>query len=161
MCTVNHDGFARPGYLIDARVESLAANALFTRLLAHHVEVGLTEEQIVALLGVAGEYHAEQLEVRIEFAQISEQLELRSGRLDDDGLAARAKLLDRHAELFRRHEELFFIHGSRGRALLSDDQIDRAEAVYQAEKDASLAALLPSLDAAVGPKFAFRLTASS
>ena len=55
MCSVNHEYFARPGYLIDPRVESIAPSALFTRMLAHHAEVGLTGEQIVALLDVARE----------------------------------------------------------------------------------------------------------
>jgi hypothetical protein len=156
MCTTNHGEFARPGYLIDPRVESIAAGVLFTRMLANHAEVGLTGEQITALLDVAREYHEQQVAIRVEFARVTEQLEIKWGRLDAVAQAARKALLDEHAELFRRHEELFFLYAERGHDLLSDEQIDRAEAIYHAEKDQALADLATSLRSAVGPNFTFQ-----
>lgn len=156
MCEVNHTCFARPGYLIDAPVESMAAPALFTRLLAHHAEVGLSDEQIVALLGVAREYHEEQVATRLEFARVTEQLELKWVRFDADALSAHQALLDKHAALFRRHEELFFVYAHKGHELLSDEQIDRAEGIYHAEKDRGLAALAEALDRAVSPNYTFK-----
>ncbi|MER0443191.1 hypothetical protein ABR738_01125 [Streptomyces sp. Edi4] len=106
MCTVNHAAFAKPGYLIDTPCESMApAGALFDRLLAHHKELDLTSDQIRELLTISGEYHAEQGAVRLEFAKVTEQLEIKWGRIDAEFVAARKALLDQHQELFRRDEE--------------------------------------------------------
>ncbi|MDT4991359.1 MAG: hypothetical protein QOH97_1251 [Actinoplanes sp.] len=48
MCGVNHNLFPRPGYLIDISCESIAAKVLFTRMLSHHADIGLTAEQITS-----------------------------------------------------------------------------------------------------------------
>jgi hypothetical protein len=160
MCDVNHHGFARPGYLIDVPAASIAAEgALFTRALAHHGEAGLTYEQIVGLLGLSREYHARQVEVRVEMARLGEQVEQKGGRLTSEALVDRKPLLDRRAELFRADEELFFEFAARGQDLLSDDQLDRISRIYHAEKDDGLEGLVGALDSAVGPAFRFERVA--
>lgn len=156
MCTINHSAFAKPGYLIDTPCESMApAGALFTRLLAHHQDLELTSDQIRELLTISGEYHDQQVTVRLEFARVTEQLEIKWGRIDSEFVAARKALLEQHAELFRRDEELFFEYGERGHRILTDAQIEAAERIYHGEKDAGLAALEESLNSAVGPSFSF------
>ncbi|WP_322761552.1 hypothetical protein [Frankia sp. Cr2] len=156
MCGVNHKSFARPGYLIDVSADSIAAKgALFTRLLAHHGEVGLTGEQIAGLLDLSCEYHGRQIEIRIEMARLAEEIEHKRGRLEARAIAERKPLLDRRAELFRADEALFFTFAARGHELLSDDQLDRIDRIYHAEKDAGLAALARSLCNAVSPTFYF------
>ncbi|MDJ1138532.1 hypothetical protein [Streptomyces iconiensis] len=156
MCTINHAAFAKPGYLIDTPCQSMApAGALFTRLLAHHAELGLTGEQVTGLLDVSREYHDKQVALRLEFARVTEQLEVKWGRVDAEFVNLRKDLIAQHAELFATDEALFFEYGERGHALLSDRQIDAAEAIYHREKDAGLTALTPSLNSAVGPAFTF------
>ena len=153
MCGINHNLFPRPGYLIDISCESIAAKVLFTRMLSHHEQIGLSPQQMVALIDLNAEYQAALITIRVEFAQVTEQLEHKRGRLDAETLAGRKELLDRHAELFRAEEDLFFTYGERGHELLSDDQLERIDAIYHAEKDARLADLLPSLNNAIGPAF--------
>jgi hypothetical protein len=161
VCIVNHDAFAKPGYLIDVPCESLAASgALFTRLLAHHVKVGLSPEQVANLLDLSRQYHEEQVAIRTKFATITEKLELKRGRVDGAAVRERRALLDTHAELFRADEELFFVYARQGHELLTDEQIDRAEAIYHAEKNEGLNALAASLNNAVGPDYAFQLVTS-
>ncbi|ROO63049.1 hypothetical protein EDC02_5060 [Micromonospora sp. Llam0] len=159
MCGVNHNLFPRPGYLIDIACESIAAKVLFTRMLSHHEEIGLTAEQISRLIDINAEYQARLVAIRVSFAQITEELEHKRGRLDTEAVVGRKELLDRHAELFRAEEELFFTYGGHGHELLTDEQIATIDRIYHAEKDARLAELLPSLNNAVGP--AFRLTAAT
>lgn len=128
MCIVNHPVTAHPGYLIDAPMQSVAApGALFTRLLAHHRELGLTCEQIMALLDLSREYHERQVAIQLEFARVSEALEIKRGRIDEQAVAKREQLLRRHAELFLEHERLFFESARRGHEILTDEQIERAE----------------------------------
>jgi len=155
MCGVNHNLFSRPGYLIDVKTESLAAPVLFSRMLSHMDEIGLTADQALALLRLNAQYQAELLALRIEFGQTSELVEHKRGRLDDEALASREELLDRRAKLFRAEEALFFRYAALGHNLLSDEQIARIDGVYHAEKDATLDALSESLNGAVGPKFKF------
>lgn len=156
MCIVNHPVTAHPGYLIDAPMQSVAApGALFTRLLAHHRELGLTCEQIMALLDLSREYHERQVAIQLEFARVSEALEIKRGRIDEQAVAKREQLLRRHAELFLEHERLFFESARRGHEILTDEQIERAELIYHEEKDAMLDTLLTSLNRAVGPHFEF------
>lgn len=119
MCTADHNCFAYPGYLIDVPCESMAAKgALFTRLLAHHDEVGLSGNQIAALLDLSREYHDKQIANRIAFARLTERLELKRGRLDATALAEHKALLEAHAELFRADEDLFFTYAMRGHDVL-------------------------------------------
>jgi hypothetical protein len=160
MCGVNHNLFPKPGYLIDVACESIAAKVLFTRMLSHHEEIGLTPQQIVTLIDLNAEYQEQLINIRVGFAQVTEQLEHKRGRLDVEALAGRKELLDRHAELFRAEEDLFFEYGGRGHELLSDEQLDRIDAIYHAEKDARLADLLPSLNNAIGPAFQMTATAA-
>jgi hypothetical protein len=156
MCDVNHKGFARPGYLIDVRAESVAAEgALWTRALAHHDQVGLSDGQIRQLLDLSREYHAAQQAVRLRMAVLGEQVEQKGGRLDSEALAVRKPLLDERAELFRVDEELFFTFAARGQELLTDEQLEVISDVYHSEKDEGLSALAVSLDRAVGPNFFF------
>ncbi len=146
MCTVNHRATAHAGYLIDAPMESMAApGALFTRLLAHHRELGLTCEQIIALLDLNREYHERQVAIQLEFARITKMLEIKWGRVDEKAIAEREQLLQRHAELFLEHERLFFEFARRGHEILTDEQIEKAERIYHQEKDAFLMTLFPSL----------------
>lgn len=157
MCTVDHSCFAKPGYLIDTRMESIApAGALFTRLLAHHAEVGLGTDQVLQLLDVSREYHDRQVALRIQFALVSEHLEIKWGRVDDAAIARRRELLDEHARLFRDEEALFFEYAKRGHDILTEEQLERAEAIYHAEKNEGLRQLAGSLDNAVAPAFTFR-----
>ncbi|TQE33183.1 hypothetical protein [Streptomyces ipomoeae] len=156
MCTVNHAAFAKPGYLIDTPCASMApAGALFTRLLGHHEELGLTPAQITGLLDVSREYHDKQVALRLEFAKVTEQLEVKWGRVDNEFTTSRKDLIEQHAELFKADEALFFEYGEKGHALLTDEQIDAAERIYHAEKDAGLAILQDSLNSAVAPAFVF------
>ncbi|MER3468414.1 MAG: hypothetical protein C4312_07980 [Thermoflexus sp.] len=137
-------------------MKSIAAPGfLFTRLLAHHRELGLTCEQIMALLDLNREYHERQVAIQIEFARITEMLEIKWGRVDEKAIAEREQLLHRHAELFLEHERLFFEFARRGHELLTDEQIEKAEQIYHQEKDAFLKALLSSLNRAVAPHFQF------
>jgi hypothetical protein len=136
------------------------AGTLFSRLLAHHEELNLTGDQIKQLLSIAGEYHDKQVAGRVEFAQVTEQLEVKWGRIDAEFIASRKSLLDRHAELFRNDEELFFAYGEKGHRVLSDAQIEAAERIYHREKDAGLAALTGALNSAVGPAFTFTAAAA-
>lgn len=156
MCTVNHPVTAHAGYLIDAPVKSMAApGALFTRLLAHHKELGLSCEQIEGLLDLSLAYHERQVSLQLEFASITEALEIKWGRIDEVSVAEREELLRRHATLFYEHERLFFDFARRGHALLSDEQIEKAERIYHEEKDDFLRTLHVSLNRAVGPHFRF------
>jgi hypothetical protein len=132
-----------------------ARGALFTRALAHHDEIGLAPEQITAPLDLSREYHDKQVAIRIEFARLTEKLELKRGRFDATALAAHKALLEEHAGLFAADEELFFTYAMRGHDLLTDEQIDQAEAIYHAEKDQGLASLTAALNSAVGPAYAF------
>ena len=161
MCGINHALFPRPGYLIDVKCESIAAKVLFSRMLSHHAEIGLSPEQIVGLLDVNAEYQQKLSATRVEFAQVTELLEHKRGRLDDDAVLGRKELLDRHAELFRREEELFFSYGQRGHALLCDAQVATIESIYHAEKDARLDELMPSLNNAIGPAYTMSVVAST
>lgn len=158
MCGVNHNLFPKPGYLIDATCESMAAKVLFTRMLNHRAEIGLTGSQVNGLLDLNAEYQAKLVAIRIEFAQVTEQLEHKWGRLDTEALAGRKPLLDRHMELLRAEEELFFDYGARGHDLLTDEQIAKIDELYHAEKDAALASLLTALNNAVGPEYQFATT---
>lgn len=160
MCGVNHKAFARPGYLIDARAESIAPDgALFTRMLAHHRQVGLTGEQIIGLLEISRDYHAQQVKIRLEMARLGEEVEHKVGRLDAAALAARKAALARRADLFAEDELLFFEYAALGHELLSDDQLDRIDRVYHDEKNAGLADLAEALNSAVGPVFTFHARA--
>jgi hypothetical protein len=159
MCGINHNLFPRPGYLIDISCQSIAAKVLFTRMLSHHEQIGLTPRQIVTLIDLNAEYQEQLISIRVKFAQVTEQLEHKRGRLDAEALNGRKELLDQHAELFRAEEELFFAYGERGHELLNDQQIERIDAIYHAEKDARLTELLPALNNAIGP--AFQMTATS
>jgi len=132
-----------------------APGALFTRLLAHYRELALTCEQIMALLDLNREYHERQVAIQIEFARITEMLEIKWGRIDEEAIAEREQLLRRHAELFLEHERLFFEFARRGHEILTGEQIEKAERIYHQEKDAFLEALLPSLNRAVAPHFQF------
>ncbi|WP_133057152.1 hypothetical protein [Frankia sp. KB5] len=154
MCDVNHQGFTRPGYLIDVKAESIAAEgALFTRALAHHDDAGLTADQIRGLLDISRDYHAEQLTIRLRMAQLGEQAEQKRGRLTPERLAERKALLDERAELFRADEELFFTYAARGQDLLTDEQLELISDIYHAEKDEGLSALERALSAAIGPNY--------
>lgn len=153
MCGINHNLFARPGYLIDVTCESIAAKVLFTRMLNNRSKVGLTDKQVNGLIDLNAEYQAKLVALRIEFARVTEQLEHKSGRLDTQALIDRKPLLDRHMELFRAEEELFFEYGSRGHDLLTDEQIEQINRLYHAEKDAALADLREALNNAMGPKY--------
>jgi hypothetical protein len=161
MCGVNHALFPRPGYLIDVRCESIAAKVLFSRMLSHHAEIGLSAEQIIGLLDVNAEYQEKLSAIRVHFAQVTEQLEHKRGRLDTDAVTGRKELLDLHAELFRAEEELFFTYGQRGHDLLTDDQITTIEGIYHAEKDTRLGELMPSLNNAIGPAYAMSPVATA
>lgn len=155
MCTVNHNLFPKPGYLIDVATESIAAKVLFTRMLNHHAEVGLSVEQMRGLIDINAEYQAKLLALRVEFAKTTEALELKGGRVDDEARAARQAIMDRRVVLFRAEEELFFEYGARGHELLTDAQIAKVDRLYHAEKDTTLDALKDSLNNAVGPAFSF------
>jgi len=156
MCTSNHPGSSMPGYMVDTPVTSIASRgALFTRLLAHHNEVGLTYEQITGSLDVSGEYHQRYNELSYEFAKVTEALEIKWRRIDNDAISPREELLKKHAQLFLDHEYLFFEMTKKGHDLLSDEQIERAEMIYHTEKEEMLEALLPALNHAVGPNFGF------
>lgn len=157
MCTVDHaTPLAHPGYLIDVQMKSIAPDVLFTRMLAHHKEVGLSSEQVLQLLEISREYHTEQGRIRSEFGRLSERLEIKWGRVGDQEVANREELLDEHARLFRASEACFFEYARRGHQVLSDEQIEAAEAIYHAEKDRALTELSASLDSAVAPTFRFR-----
>lgn len=161
MCGVNHAFFPRPGYLIDIKCESIAAPVLFSRMLSHHAEVGLSPEQITGLINLNAEYQEALTAIRVKFAQVTERLEHKRGRLDSDTVAGRKELLDQHAELFRAEEELFFAYGQRGHDLLSDEQVVKIEEVYHAEKDARLGELMASLNNAIGPAFQMSAVATA
>lgn len=156
MCTVDHTGTARAGYLVDAPMESMASSGvLFSRMLSHHREVGLSCEQIMSLLDLNREYHDRQIAIQLEFARITEALEIKRGRINEQQLAKREELLQQHAQLFAQHERLFFEMAQRGHELLTDEQIEQAEIIYHAEKDEMLDVLSGSLHRAVGPNFQF------
>lgn len=156
MCTTNHPGTARAGYLIDAPMESMASpGVLFTRMLSHHREVGLSCEQIMGLLDLSREYHDRQIAIQLEFARVTEALEIKWGRMDARAIAKREQLLEQHAQLFLEHERLFFEMAQRGHDLLTDEQIEVAETIYHQEKDVMLETLAASLNRAVSPHFQF------
>lgn len=157
MCGVNHNLFPKPGYLIDVASESIAAKVLFTRMLNHRAEIGLSDTQVAGLLDLNAEYQAQLVEIRMQFAKVTEQLEHKRGRLNAATIAERKVLIDEHADLLRAEELLFFEFGARGHDLLTDEQIARIDAMYHAEKDAALANLLQSLNNAVGPAYQFGL----
>lgn len=156
MCTVDHGGQAAPGYLIKSAIESFAPQGvIFTRLLAHHREVGLSSSQIEQLLDISREYHEQENLLLHQFAVLTERLEIKHGRVTDQVISEREELLDRHAAIFRRHERLFLEFARRGHDLLSDEQIARADAVYEAEKASTLDLLHDSIERAVGPSHIF------
>jgi DNA-binding transcriptional MerR regulator len=151
MCTVNHPVTANPGYLFETDIKSIAAGgALWTRMLAHHREVGLSCAQIQSLLDQNREYHERQVAIQTEFMQISEALEIKWGRVDAMVLAEREILLQRHAKLFAEHEQLFFEMAKRGHDLLTDEQIERAERIYHVERAAMVRDLAPAIERATG-----------
>jgi DNA-binding transcriptional MerR regulator len=151
MCTRNHPTLANPGYLFESRLSSIAAQgALYTRILAHHEEMGLSCEQIKALLDLNYQYHAQQVGLQLEFMKISEQLEIKRGQVYDEDLEWREPLLRRHAELFYEHEKLFFEHARRGTDILSDEQVRIGDSTYHTEKDEMLSYLAPSIQNATG-----------
>jgi len=117
---------------------------------------GPSDDQVRELLTLSRDYHDKQLAIHIEAAQVGESLELKWGRITEADIESREALLKRHSELFEADERLFFEYALRGHAVLSDEQIARAEAVYHGEKDRSLAILARSLDNAVAPAFTFR-----
>ena len=115
MCTVNHVGSCRPGYLIDVPVESMASlGVLYSRMLSHHREVGLSCEQIMGLLDLNREYHDRQVAIQLEFANVTEALEIKWGRINAMEVEKREELLKKHAQLFEAHERLFFEMAQRG-----------------------------------------------
>ena len=155
MCGVDHNLFPRPGYLIDVACESIAAKVLFTRMLNNRAVIGLTPDQIVGLIDLNAQYQQELVALRTEFARITEQLEHKRGRIDQEALVGRKALLDRHVELFRAEEETFFAYAARGHALLTDEQIAAIDRLYHAEKDAALGELATALNNAVSPTYQF------
>lgn len=126
-------------------------------MLSHYHEVGLNCEQIMGLLDISRAYHERQLAIRLEFARITEALEIKWGRIDGQEIAKREALLQRHAQLFAEHEHLFFEMAQRGHEILTDEQIERAETIYHAEKNEMLETLSYALNRAVNPKFQFTL----
>lgn len=60
--------------------------ALFTRLVAHHEEVGLIADQVIQLLDISREYNERQVALRIAFAQVSERLEIEWGRVNQTAI---------------------------------------------------------------------------
>ncbi|WP_280402861.1 hypothetical protein [Nocardia carnea] len=131
-----------------------AKGALFTRMLAHHAEVGLTAEQIAGLLTLSGEYHDKQVALRVEFMELAERAEIKWGRVDADFIASREQFLRRRSELLFAEESLFFEYARRGHDLLSDEQIAAAEIVYHTEKDAWVSAMSGPLGRALAPSYA-------
>jgi hypothetical protein len=102
MCIVDHTLLA-PGYIISARVESVAPPAVFTRILHHYREIGLTDEQIHYLLDAAREYNQEYMRLSVAFANCSADFDLVGAEVD---VHQKERLLNRHAELFCSHETL-------------------------------------------------------
>ncbi|ORT46780.1 hypothetical protein [Frankia sp. KB5] len=156
MCGVNHSGFTNPGYLFNVGAGSVAPDgALFTRLLAHHDDIGLDDGQIRGLLDISREYHERQQVIHLRMAVLAEQVEHKRGRLGPDEIAERKAALDERADLFRTAEQLFFETGGRGLELLTDEQVEQVATVYHEEKTDGLHALADALDNAVGPQFSF------
>lgn len=157
MCDTNHGPYANAGYLFNVRGESVAPpGALYTRMLANHREVGLTADQITALLDLNRDYHLEQVDIWLEMARLGEEVELKHGRISDEDVNTRKLALDRRAELFAAGERLFFRYAAAGQALLTDEQITTANAIYHAEKDDGLQALAGALSSAVAPTYTFQ-----
>lgn len=57
---------------------------------------------------------------------------------------------------FEKKNIYFFDYAYRGQQLLTDEQIERAEAIYHAKKNKGLSRLAQTLDNAVVPAFTFR-----
>lgn len=150
MCTVNHATITNAGYVFAVGIESIAPRgALFTRMLAHHRDVGLSLDQVQALLDLNREYHERQVAIQIEFMRVSEALDIRNGRFDAASLAEKEPLVRKHADLFGASELLFFEMARRGHEILTDEQIERAEHIYASEHDATMRHLAPIVERAL------------
>ncbi len=134
MCIVNHTKGTNPSYAFDFSMSSIAPDSIFTRLLMNHREVELEPDQILAILDLCAEYHERALQIRLEFAAIREELDIRDWDFDDHHMDEIARLLRRHSRLFEQHEMLLFEYGRKGRAILSEQQLALAIEVYKREE---------------------------
>lgn len=148
MCTVDHTKFPNYGYAFDLSMESIAPDWVFTRMLGHHRDVGLSPEQIMALLDLSAEYHARSLEIKLEVAEIREKVEIRDW-VDDAKLNSAEALIRRHAELFEEHEMLFFEYARRGQEILTEEQKASALRVYRREEQQTFGVLGPIAERAL------------
>lgn len=134
MCVVDHYKAPNLSYAFDFSMELIAPDWIFTRLLGHHREVGLEPEQVMELLDLSVEYHDRSLEIKLEFAEIREQLDIRDWTFDDAYLEEVESLVRRHAELFKEHEMLLFEYGRKGQEILTHEQERAAIRVYKEEE---------------------------
>ena len=130
MCIVDHTLLA-PGYIISARVESVAPPAVFTRILHHYKEIGLTDEQIHHLLDAAREYNQGYMRLSVAFANCSADFDLVDAEVD---VHHKEQLLNRHAELFCSHETLLLRAYQTAQGILSKEQMQKAADIYERDR---------------------------
>jgi hypothetical protein len=147
MCIVDHTLLA-PGYIISARVESVAPPAVFTRILHHYREIGLTDEQIHYLLDAAREYNQEYMRLSVAFANCSADFDLVGAEVD---VHQKERLLNRHAELFCSHETLLLRAHQTAQEILSKKQMQKAADIYERDRKKFLTELESSLTKATAP----------
>lgn len=97
MCRYDH-GKAN---LLKLDVESIAPHEIFTRLLIHHDDLNLTDEQIHGLLSIMKDYRRNFARLLISVKEVADEVdELINERYPVDVKAAQSKI-EEHGELIK------------------------------------------------------------
>lgn len=140
---VDDAAFAAGGFAFDLAVASRAPAGIMTGVLAHHDRLGLSAEQICALLDIDARYRQRRLSLALEFARLREQVDVATERIDQEVLTAARGVLRRQADIFIEHQMSYFEAIAEAQALLDDGQLDRARELLMEERSAAFAVLGP------------------
>ncbi len=140
-----------PVFPFSLTVESTARPVVLARILQHHKELELSQDQILRLLAVARRHHDHWLRISVDFANVSAQLDLLEVRPD---LRQKRRLLARHARIFQDHEGLLLRAFEESRRILDAAQHRRVLEIHEQQTRDVLRRLLPSLRRALATGFA-------
>ena len=117
-------------------IRSINANgALWVRALTYSARLGLSPEQLQRLIALNRAFHEESISTHYSFIDITEQLEIKGDqRIDAVAVAERLPLLEQHADLFAAHERLTYDYTLRGMEILTAEQVDTIEQIWEEER---------------------------
>jgi hypothetical protein len=139
---------------LDLTPRSFAPDELISRLLDEFVRVGLTDQQLHALLRVQAVYRRVQRGLGTKMALIVGQLRVNPERLTPAGRAQRLRLHHSYGSLITQQGVNADTALGAVFELLTREQLRRLGAAYMADVDEVLQTLGPVLAAAVAPTYA-------